>query len=492
MKIFLINSGNDFGIGGIENAYPPLGIISLGTALESKFKSDIEVHLYDGQIDSLKSIVDEIRRQRPDVVGVSMYLTSTRNSIDLILEAKAVGAITVLGNDHAIMHADLLMSKIPEVDFICLNDIGEETIVSLVGALLFRKPVDEVPKLKFRRGTAIFESSTNSMFKPGMSLDEIPIPNRLLLPEKYWSEYARRFHQQKRRFRKFKGNERVSTINRARGCAQKSSPCRYCGIIDLSIRYSSSDIFWNDVLAARTQIGATVLYEAFDSASSAKTVLKRWLHGRPNNFDDVQFKMYAQAFESDEERVSLFKKLGVFCVNMGLDSGDDNVLKLLKGSRHSLEQNKRACGLYTESEIEIYTSFVLFGLGNETNTRKSLDKTLKFAEWLAAETSIVSFDSALMSPDKSAPIGRLIWYPGEASAVCKQTGWDFLNLDLLNAASARWKDEIFLDLVELCSDFAKVCGVSASVLDEYNSEIQTLSKSAGVNFGRSQGGTAAQ
>jgi len=491
MKIFLINSGNDVDIGGIENAYPPLGIISLGSALESIFKSDIEVNLYDGQIDSLDYIVNEIRRQRPEMVGVSMYLTSTRNTINLILEAKAVGAITVLGNDHAIMHADLLMSKVPEIDYICLNDIGEETIVPLVGALLSRTPVDEVPKLKFRHGTAIFESLINSMFKPGMSLDEIPIPNRLLLPEKYWSEYARRFHQQKRRFKNFKGSERVSTINRARGCAQKSSPCRYCGIIDLSIRYSSADMFWKDVLAARTQIGATVLYEAFDSASSAKAVLKRWLDGRPNNCDDIHFKVYAQAFESDEERVSLFKNLGVFCVNMGLDSGDDYVLKLLKGSRHSLEQNKRACGLYTEREIEIYSSFVLFGLGNESKTRKSLDKTLEFVGWLATETSNVSFDCAPMSPDKSAPIGRLIWYPEEAPAVCKQTGWDFLNLDLLNSASTRWKNEIFIDLVELCADFAEICGVSASVLDEYNTEIQALSKSAGLNFGRLQGGAAA-
>lgn len=102
---------------------------------------------------------------------------------------------------------------------------------------------------------------------------------------------------------------------------------------------------------------------------------------------------------------------------MGLDSGDDHVLKLLKGDRHSLDSNKRAVELYSENDIEIYTSFVLFGLGHYKSTEKSMEATLRFAEWLAAETSTVSFDSALMYPDRLAPIGKLIWNPEEASSV---------------------------------------------------------------------------
>jgi hypothetical protein len=247
-------------------------------------------------------------------------------------------------------------------------------------------------------------------------------------------------------------------------------------------------MFWDDVRAARNDIGATVLYEAFDSASSAPAVLKNWLKHRPDDLADTAFKMYAQAFESDDARVDLFKDLNVFCVNMGLDSGDDEILKLLKGNRHSLASSKDACRRYADRGIEVYTSFVLIGLGNEAATRRSLDKTVEFAEWLIDNSSVVSFDSALMYPDRAAPIGRLIWHPEDADRVCKETGWKFIDIERLKKVSERWRDEVYLDPLELCNDFAWVCGVNGSLLMEYATILEQMANKASLNFGRSQGG----
>ncbi|MGA0607249.1 B12-binding domain-containing radical SAM protein [Phenylobacterium sp. VNQ135] len=490
MKVLLINTGNDPGIGGNanENAYPPLGVISLATALVSEFKQDIDVEVIDCQVVTAASAVDVIIRKRPDLVGLSMYSTSIKNTIQMAQVAASVGARVIVGNDHASMHASLLLSKVPSIEFICTNDVGEETILALVSHLRGERSLEDVPLLAFRGANGEIHQTKSSRYAPGSSLDDLPVPMRTLLGVEYWDEYARRFHLQERRYWDFEPETRVSTINRARGCAQMANPCRYCGIADLSIRYSTAPCFWADVRAARQDVGATVLYEAFDSASSAPAVLRSWLKGRPDDLSDTAFKMYAQAFECDSARVELFKRLNVFCLNMGLDSGDDHVLKLLKGDRHSLQGSKEACLRIADAGIEVYTSFVLLGLGDADTTRRSLDKTVEFAEWLIDNSSVVSFDSALMYPDKAAPIGRLIWHPEEAASTARDLGWDFLNLERLKIVSDRWRSEVYLDPLELCSDFASVCGVDGAMLMEYAAILEQMAKKASLNFGRSQGG----
>lgn len=492
LTVLLINSGNDEGIGGNanENAYPPLGIISLATALNHAFGEKVQVSLFDCQVKSTDQAVDAIKSQRADIVGISMYSTSIANTVRLAETAAAVGSRVLVGNDHAAMHADNLLRQVPEIEFICTNDVGEETLVALAAHFLGQLALHDVPRLKFRGDDGRILETGSTKYSPGSLLDDIPIPQRRLLSEDYWDEYARRFRGQSRRFNRFPEDVRVSTINRARGCAQVANPCRYCGIADLSIRYSSADSFWADVRAARDDIGATVLYEAFDSASSAPAVLNMWLKGRPDDLADTAFKMYAQAFESDEKRVRLFKDLNVFCVNMGLDSGDDEVLKLLKGAKHSLAGSKDACLRYADNGIEVYTSFVLIGLGNTDATRRSLDQTVEFAQWLIDHSSVVSFDSALMYPDRAAPIGRLIWHPEEAARVCNESGWTFINDERLRKVSDRWRNQIYLDPLELCYDFAWVCGVDGAMLMEYANVLEGMAKSASLNFGRSQGGPA--
>ena len=198
--------------------------------------------------------------------------------------------------------------------------------------------------------------------------------------------------------------------------------------------------------------------------------------------------MYAQAAETSPSTVKLFSDFGVFCVNSGFDSGHDGALKLLKGPKDSVDQNKRAAELWTEAGIEIYTSFVLVGLGSEAATREAMDSTLRFAEWLADNTMTVSLDSALLYPDRSSTVGRWIWEPELAKSEARQLGWDFIDFDLLGKVSQKWAGEIYLDCLELCADFAHICRVNPEILMEYECEIEKIARKANLNFGRSQGG----
>jgi anaerobic magnesium-protoporphyrin IX monomethyl ester cyclase len=493
MRIVLINTGNDDEIGGNANSqsYPPLSIISLATALENAFGDRVELALFDGQVDPVEVICSQLRRIGPDLVGISMFCTSIRNTIRLVQEAKACGATTILGNDHAAIHCQTLLDKVPDIDYICTGDVGEDTLTGLVACLLENGEPATVSNLAFRAGGRIMRTGQATSQIAGRRnevLNRLPIPNRTLLPERYWTSYLTNFKLQRRRTFDSSKVTGVATINRARGCARAMNPCRYCGIADLSPRGSSGEVFWQDVRLAREQIGATVLYEAFDSATSWPALVASWLEARPEDMADTRLFMYAQAAETQPRIVEIFSRLGVFCVNVGFDSGDTRALQLLKGRRDSAAANRRAAELWTDAGIEIHTSFVLSGLGSEAETRRSLDQTLEFAEWLAAATHTVSLDSAIFYPDRTAVAGAWIWDPGLAGRQAKELGWDFLDMDLLQKMSDRWRDEVYLDPLALANDFARVCGVEPEVLVEYHHQIQNISSRFELAFGHSLAG----
>jgi radical SAM superfamily enzyme YgiQ (UPF0313 family) len=495
MKILLINSGNDKKISGNANAesYPPLGIISLATCLINEFE-DIEVILRDGQVDSLDVLKNEISVIKPDIVGISMYCTSIRSTIELAETAKNTGAITILGNDHATFHYATILNKIAEVDFICVGDVGEDTIVDFVYAMMHKIKIEQVPFLAYRgqNNTICLNKNGNSIrksqiFNSKYILDNIPIPNRKLLPQKYWNHYYESFIKQKHKSFNPIDYTGITTINRARGCARKNMSCKYCGIADLSLRKSSANFFWQDVEKAIEEVNASFFYEAFDSATSCPSLIKEWVQAKPNNLD-VGFFMYSQANETNESIVDTFKKLGVKSVNTGFDSGDNTALKILKSERDSVEQNKLSASLWSAAGIEIHTSFVLIGLGNEYKTRKSLDNTLKFAEWLSENTLTMSLDTATLYPDKKSIIGNWIWHPNVAQEESVIYDWDFIDFELLNKLHYKWKDEVYIDPLEISTDFAQICGISIDVLLEYDREIKKLTEKYNLNYGRSQAG----
>lgn len=497
MRLLLINSGNDKQIAANANSqsWPPLNIISLGTAAIRRSHTQVELELMDGQIDSIEAILLRIRQSRSDVVGVSMYSTSIRNTVSIVNEARAAGALVVVGNDHAAFHHKVLLENIPAIDFICIGDVGEDTLPVLLDYHAGLVPLSRVPNIAYlREGQVVVQREPEAVvtiaprYDRASELDRLDVPDRTLLDKRYWSTYLAAFRNQSHKIIPMESVEGVATINRARGCGRAKNSCRYCGIADLNPRGSAPEMFWQDVRQARDDVGANFLYEAFDSATSWPSLVESWAAARPPDLASTRFKMYAQAAETSERTVEMFRQLGVFCVNTGFDSGDDYTLKLLKGKHDSLATNMEAARRWTGAGIEIYTSFVLVGLGNEAATRRSLDATLKFAEWLATETSTVSFDAALLYPDRSSRVGRWIWEPERFAKESSELGWSFINYEALLSMHKKWAPAVYIDPLELCADFSEACGVSPELLFEYEKRLHEISTSRHLNFGRSQGG----
>lgn len=494
IKMIFINAGNDDDEAGNANiaSFPPLGIISMASMVKEKFKDECQTILYDGQLESLEDMKKHIKKECADVVLVSMYCTGIHYSLECIKAAHISGAITVLGNDHAKAHYRTILSKIPEVDIISMDEFGEFQSFFIAEALLSNKNIYEIPNIAYRSidGQIILTERISDRNKIMMSdpYSNIPLPDRKLLNQCYWEAYLDNFKKIRGKLFSKESATGITTINRARGCANVRHRCSYCGIGDLNFYQSSPDSFWTDIKNSKKDINANYFYECFDNFTLSRKYMGDILRSKPVDLDDVNLIVYSSADRINTVNCNILRELGVYLVNLGLDSGDEYGLRLLKGTNTSVEDNYRAVDLLTKNNLEMHISFVLMGMGSNDVTRRSMDKTLDFIKYLMENTSVSILDCALFYPDKAAPVGGLIWNPNNYNILREKYHLSYIKTECLNELHNKWKDKVYIDSGEITKDFARLCGTDYQLLLEYQEKIKEMCYEHNVSFGYSQAG----
>ncbi|MDP2925730.1 MAG: radical SAM protein [Nanoarchaeota archaeon] len=479
-SIYLINAGNDekykHGVAH-GTSFPPLGVISLGTAVQNR--TDWNVRVLDGLITDERGIIQDIEQARPTVVGVSVLSTSYQSALNIARAGKRVGATTIFGNDQAaITGKNMLLTRL-EIDYVCTADSGETPLIHFLEYLEGKRDISNVAKLMYRKSEEIKHNDLPELAPADRFaiLDQIEIPNRALIPkevrEKYLENYQATYPDE--------GVTGTGTINRFRGCPRAKNRCCYCGIADLTIRASSPRMFWDDVRAAR-EMEINRLFEAGDSVSGAQKYLEQILAAKPDRLDWGAF-VYTSARETNQKLVELYKKLGVFRANMGLDSGDDLMLKRLKGKKDSVKQNQRAVKLLSDIGIRVYASFVLGGPGE---TRDSVENTVKFARWLIDNALVDGTEAQPLFPELNAKTGRMLLNPEYALKNAESEGWRIRNRDLLYELPKKWEEHENPDPIEISQDWATVFSeVPYEELLTIAANIRDYSKLRGVATGSS-------
>lgn len=488
-----INAGNDSEEAGNANisSFPPLGIISMATKVKNDLKDAVNVVLLDGQIDSCKSACETIYRLTPDVLFISMYCTGIQYAINCAKAGRESGALVVLGNDHAMAHYDTLLQNIPDIDLISLEEYGELSCSFICKAVINHDDLHRVPNSAFLDNGTIH---VNGLIDNYYSLcrrhpfDNTPLPNRQLLGEKYWECYLRNFKKVQWKYCDKSQASGVTTMNRARGCSNVNHRCAYCGIRDLSIQYSSAHSFWEDIRNAQQEVHADFFYECFDNFTSSRKYMKGLLDSMPDDLGEHHLCVYSSANQINHDTCHMLKDLGVYLVNLGLDSADEIGLRALKGLNTSVLDNYRAVDILSTNELEMHVSFVLMGMGSNHLTRLSMRKTMDFIKYLVDNTSVTIIDCALFYPDRTAPVGGLIWHPENYQLYKSHYNLDYIKPELLEPLNKKWKGQVYIDSAEITKDFASLCGTDYELLLEYQKEIKELCDKHMVSFGYSQAG----
>ena len=363
MKIILINPSQAkvYGV-KMAPAYPPLGILYIGTVLE---KGGHQVRFVD--IDT-ERIDDEgferlLNEFNPDAIGISCVTPTFKNALKWAEASKRLkGVPVILGGIHATIAPEESIRH-DSIDVVVVGE-GEETVVELFAELAKSSPaLDLVKGIYFKRDGKAFATEKRPLIE---NLDSIPFPSRRLLnkPNAYMPPDAEKLP--------------VMTIITSRGCPGNCTFCCTKHIFSKSFRIRSVANIISEIEYLVQSQGIREIHIADDIFTLNK---KRALEfcsevGKKKLNVHFQFMNGLRADCVDREILSALKGIGIKTVGFGVESGNDEVLKRIK-KNISLDVTRKAFKLSKELGFETW-AFLIFGLPGDTE--ETIKETIAFTK----------------------------------------------------------------------------------------------------------------
>ena len=332
-----------------KQTMPPLGLAWLAAVLRENGYSNVSI--IDSVVNnySNENVLEILRRNTPDIIGMSFGTQNRFYAFDLIREIKKkFSNITIVaGGPHPTLTADDMLHSIKEVDIVVKGE-GEYTFLDLVKTLDIKGNLKNVKGISFRENN---QAVHNALREPIKDLDSLPLPARDLLPmEKYEQVIPLT-------------NYSCTSMITARGCPYS---CVYCSTAEQwghHIRHRSADNiifeiehiiknyhfdgvgFFDDVFT----MNKNRVIEFCQKIIGKKLEIKWWCEARANTID--------------EEMVGWMKKAGCEHISMAIESGSPQILKNIK-KMITLEQAENAVKIIKGAGIKLKI-FFMHGLPGE-------------------------------------------------------------------------------------------------------------------------------
>jgi len=452
MKILLVAPPSSEGIAFSDGMLPPRTLLSLGGYIQKRH-SDIEVVICDGNVVTQEDIVRTVIEHGPwDLVGISTHTTlAYENCLQVARVAQDQDSPVVLGGIH-------------------VNAVGPEKIVSARGydVCQGRGEVFLDAYVRYLQGTLDKADVPNLVWR---DQDSNIISNRTTptVTQERFIPHADTLNMldmdvYRINFQKVFGiNAQPWTGYTHEGCAwrdRSGGGCRFC-TLTLRHRLLNPSVFWDELCVIAQLFPNHPLWfkDLGDSISGDWDFVQQLIDARPRNVPPYHMEAYLHPGElRSAHQAGLLKELGVCRVFVGFESGDNHMLKKIrKGSSEKLHKN--CVRLLVESEIEFVASFVL---GMHGETRKSLDKTLAFAQYIHQKAGRLAFTISA-TPVLPFP-GSPLW----KELLKQKPGYGLTDNPHIRSAQRDWIRMAVPDLGSNSSDALRI-------LEEYAGRINRLS-----------------
>lgn len=299
---------NEYGHGYL----PPLGLLSLAGPL---IDQGHQVCLIDADAGHLRipEVIQRLIKAGVEValIGHSGSMVANPNSLNLCREIKKAipGIRTVYGGVYPSYASEEILSQFPEVDFIVRGE-GEATVVELVSALEGRGcSLNEVGGLSWRRGDEIVHNAARA---PLQDLDRFRVAWELLDWDNYRNNHL---------------PGRIALVQFSRGCPLS---CTYCGQWKFwkKWRHRSIERFVDELEFLEKRCEVSMVWTADENWGEDPALLHRLLAAIAERGLRIRIfcAMCAKDVVRDREVLHLYKKAGIACLMMGIESFNDDVL----------------------------------------------------------------------------------------------------------------------------------------------------------------------
>ncbi|MDH4135862.1 MAG: B12-binding domain-containing radical SAM protein [Anaerolineae bacterium] len=352
----------------------PLGLGYLAAVLE---RAGHPVQIYDAVVED-EPLGDVLERVKFEVVGISSTTPLINEAWEAAREAKAHGAVTILGGPHPTLLPDESMQR-PEVDLVVRGE-GEDAIVEIVSNLesrisnlespqFFERAVwSRIAALSFRDENG--EIVHNPLSPLREDLDSIPFPaHHLFKIERYTNLQPLTDG--------LNPKARAYTIITSRGCPYN---CIYCSkaITGRIWRPRSPENVVAEWRLLVRDLGATEIGVTDDTMTldmeRAKTICRMLIAEGLNTVPWITIHGI-NARNTDEELLRLMKQAGCKRVGFGVESGNQCVLDSIK-KQQTVDEVRRAFANARKAGLETM-GFFIFGLPNDTE--ETMEDTIRLA-----------------------------------------------------------------------------------------------------------------
>lgn len=389
IKVLFINTVNPSE--EIESRYPALGIGYLVSSLRNHFGDNFfEFKVISADVEAV------LENFNPDIAAITSVTQNFNIAKEHARIAKEKKIPVIIGGIHISMEPQSLTDDMD----VGVAGEGEKTIVRLFELLVKNKTFNkeglrDIKGIVFKDsdGKIVITQKEEEIFP----LDNIPLPARDLF--------------------KIKGH---SYLFSSRGCPYR---CAFCASTHFwgRVRFFSAKYVVREIreLVEKYNVKLISFYDDLMIADLNRLKELVLLLKKEGLEKKVRFSLNARANLLTEEVVRLLKEMNVVSVGMGLESGNERILKYLKGDNIKVSDNSSAIKNLKKYKIAANASFVI---GSPDETEEEILETYNFIK----HSELDFFDTYVLTPFPGTPLWDAVLKRG---LVSNEMDWSRLNVN---------------------------------------------------------------
>ncbi|GBD97952.1 MAG TPA: B12-binding domain-containing radical SAM protein [Nitrospirae bacterium] len=355
---------------------PVLGISYIAAYLE---ENGFDCKIFDAYFNNLTEdiLARNVVGYNPDIIGISSmtHEITQAASIASILKEK-LNVPVVIGGCHVTALPERTLDEFPVFDYGIYGE-GEQTMLELLDCLSgsSQQNLKSVRGLVFREEKSIIVNEPRAFFTSSQ-LDELPLPAL--------------HHYYDNNTEALKDKDAYYVMMSGRGCPYN---CAFCmQVLGRKIRSRSPENICREIEHAVSHYGGHMISfidELFlNNDKRTEKVLQLMIETGLSK--KIKWAAHTRANIVNPELIDLAKRAGCFSISIGVESGDDEILKAV-GKGITVERIKKAVKIIKGAGLALETFFII---GHPNETKETVRKTID----LAAELNPTTIAVGIMVP----------------------------------------------------------------------------------------------
>ena len=366
-------------IGNSGGRQIPLGIYYLASFMRSK---NYDVQVIDAEAGNLTTddILSQIEQFVPDFIGISSTTVAFHRALETAEAIKNMPCAppVILGGPHVTSNFKHAMS-FSAFDFAVLGE-GELALWELCEALSRKEPLDAIDGIVYRGPEPADGLIATRPRKYIENLDILPFPAYDLIPD------INLYNPPPSNYKELP----VISVITSRGCPGQ---CTFCdkNVFGNLYRKRSAENVFEEIRMLREQYGVREISFVDDTFLIDKQRVRALFSMLGEAGISIHWTCMSRINDIDKEYLRFLKENGCWHISFGIESGDQEILKLIKKNL-SLDKVRQVVTWCNELSVKTKGFFII---GHPSETMETMDKTIDFALSLKLDDAVTTINTPI-------------------------------------------------------------------------------------------------